>query len=100
MRCSEGGRSTCFPRRPTPVLCSLVHSPWRRPMTTTTDTRAVPDVRGLSVDFAVDIAMIFQEPMTALSPVYTIGFQIIETLRQHSPLSPEAAKERAMELLR
>ena len=29
------------------------------------------------------IAVIFQEPMTALNPVYTIGFQIVETLRQH-----------------
>ena len=47
-----------------------------------------------------DIAMIFQEPMTALNPVYTIGFQIIETLRQHSAMSPSDAKERALDLLR
>ena len=46
-----------------------------------------------------DIAMIFQEPMTALNPVYTIGFQIVETLRLHSTLSPEQAKQRALELL-
>ncbi|MCB2177317.1 MAG: ABC transporter ATP-binding protein [Actinomycetales bacterium] len=46
-----------------------------------------------------DIAMIFQEPMTALNPVYTIGFQIVETLRLHYTMSPEAAKERALELL-
>lgn len=46
-----------------------------------------------------EIAMIFQEPMTALNPVYTIGFQIIETLRLHSELSPDQAKERALELL-
>jgi len=46
-----------------------------------------------------DIAMIFQEPMTALNPVYTIGFQIVETLRLHSALSPDQAKERALELL-
>ncbi len=46
-----------------------------------------------------DIAMIFQEPMTALNPVYTIGFQIVETLRLHSALSPEHAKQRALELL-
>jgi peptide/nickel transport system ATP-binding protein len=46
-----------------------------------------------------DIAMIFQEPMTALNPVYTIGFQIVETLRLHYTMSPESAKERALELL-
>ncbi|GAA3740415.1 ABC transporter ATP-binding protein [Leifsonia bigeumensis] len=45
------------------------------------------------------IAVIFQEPMTALNPVYTIGFQIVETLRQHYGTSPAAAKERAIELL-
>jgi peptide/nickel transport system ATP-binding protein len=46
-----------------------------------------------------DIAMIFQEPMTALNPVYTVGFQIVETLRLHSPISPEEAKARALHLL-
>ena len=45
------------------------------------------------------IAVIFQEPMTALNPVYTIGFQIVETLRQHYGMSPVSAKERAIELL-
>ena len=45
------------------------------------------------------IAVIFQEPMTALNPVYTIGFQIVETLRQHYGISPAKAKERAIELL-
>ncbi|GAA0498035.1 ABC transporter ATP-binding protein [Microbacterium aurantiacum] len=48
-----------------------------------------------------DIAVIFQEPMTALNPVYTIGFQITEALRSHDrALAPSAAKERAIELLR
>jgi len=46
-----------------------------------------------------DIAMIFQEPMTALNPVYTVGFQIVETLRLHSPISPGEARERALHLL-
>ena len=45
------------------------------------------------------IAMIFQEPMTALNPVYTIGFQIMETLRAHFGMSPHEAKVRALELL-
>lgn len=45
------------------------------------------------------IAVIFQEPMTALNPVYTVGFQIVETLRQHYGMSPATAKDRAIELL-
>jgi peptide/nickel transport system ATP-binding protein len=46
-----------------------------------------------------DVAVIFQEPMTALNPVYTIGFQIVETLRTHIDMSPADAKARAIELL-
>jgi len=46
-----------------------------------------------------EVAYIFQEPMTALNPVYTIGFQIVETLRVHLPMGPAAAKERAIELI-
>jgi peptide/nickel transport system ATP-binding protein len=45
------------------------------------------------------IAVIFQEPMTALNPVYTIGFQIMETLRVHFNMTNEKAKQRAIELL-
>ncbi|HLR57438.1 MAG TPA: ABC transporter ATP-binding protein [Beutenbergiaceae bacterium] len=47
-----------------------------------------------------EIAVIFQEPMTALNPVYTIGFQIVETLRIHNDMGPAEAKQRAIELLR
>ena len=46
-----------------------------------------------------DVAYIFQEPMTALNPVYTIGFQIVETLRTHFDMGPHDAKVRAIELL-
>ncbi|MGV8977616.1 MAG: ABC transporter ATP-binding protein [Cellulomonas sp.] len=46
-----------------------------------------------------EIAVIFQEPMTALNPVYTVGFQIVETLRTHFTLSPKEARARAVELL-
>ncbi|MCA3176548.1 MAG: ABC transporter ATP-binding protein [Burkholderiales bacterium] len=47
-----------------------------------------------------DIAMIFQEPMTALNPLYTIGNQIIETLVLHEGLASDQARERAVQLLR
>ena len=46
-----------------------------------------------------DVAYIFQEPMTALNPVYTIGFQIVETLRTHFDMGPQEAKVRAIELI-
>ncbi|MCB1995608.1 MAG: ATP-binding cassette domain-containing protein, partial [Rhodoferax sp.] len=47
-----------------------------------------------------DIGMIFQEPMTALNPLYRVGNQISEVVRLHEGLSPAAAHERAVELLR
>ena len=46
-----------------------------------------------------EVAYIFQEPMTALNPVYTIGFQIVETLRTHFDMGPKEARERAIELI-
>src|SRR5699024_2590233 len=51
-------------------------------------------IRGL------DISMIFQDPMTALNPTLTIGEQLTEGLRQHRKVSKEAAKEKALEMLR
>jgi peptide/nickel transport system ATP-binding protein len=45
------------------------------------------------------VSMVFQEPMTALDPVYTIGSQIVETLVQHRNLDRRAAARRARELL-
>lgn len=47
-----------------------------------------------------DISMIFQEPMTSLSPVHTIGHQIVEAIRLHLPMTKREATERAIELLR
>ncbi|PCE16193.1 glutathione ABC transporter ATP-binding protein [Microbacterium sp. SZ1] len=46
------------------------------------------------------IATIFQEPMTALNPVYTIGHQLIEALTSHHDLDHRVARERAVQLLR
>ncbi|MBW4094656.1 MAG: ABC transporter ATP-binding protein [Acidobacteria bacterium] len=46
-----------------------------------------------------DVAVIFQEPMTALNPVYTVGFQIVETLRLHNEISPDEARVRAIRML-
>jgi len=44
------------------------------------------------------IAMIFQEPMTSLNPVYTCGNQIVEAIRQHQNISKKKAKEKTTEL--
>jgi peptide/nickel transport system ATP-binding protein len=57
------------------------------------DARTLRSMRGRVV------SMIFQEPMTALNPVYTIGFQIAEMLRSHQALSPKLARKRVIELL-
>jgi len=46
-----------------------------------------------------EISMIFQEPMTSLNPVYTVGSQIVEAIRLHQNVSRRAAKARAIELL-
>lgn len=46
-----------------------------------------------------EIAMIFQEPMTALNPVHRVGRQIIENISLHENLSPQAALKRAVELM-
>lgn len=47
-----------------------------------------------------DIAMIFQEPMTALNPVFTIGNQIVEVMRKHLKISKKEAHRRGVELLK
>lgn len=62
------------------------------------DMLAIPenslaDIRGSLV------SMVFQEPMTALDPVFTIGRQIVETIRRHEPVSRADAERRALDLL-
>lgn len=56
------------------------------------NSRALRDICG------TEIAMIFQEPMTAFDPVFTVGRQITETVRRHEGCSHEAAAARALEL--
>ena len=46
-----------------------------------------------------DIAMVFQDPMTSLNPVYTVGFQIVEVLQLHKGMDKQDARDRAAELL-
>jgi oligopeptide/dipeptide ABC transporter ATP-binding protein len=61
-------------------------------LATATEPR-MRDIRGN------DIAMIFQEPMTSLNPVFTVGDQIVESLRLHQGLGKRDARERAIEML-
>lgn len=61
-------------------------------LTTASDAR-LRDIRGN------EMSMIFQEPMTSLNPVYTVGEQIAEVLREHQSLSRRAAWSMAAELL-
>ena len=46
-----------------------------------------------------EIAMVFQDPMTALTPVYTVGWHIVEQIRLHTPLSKKEAREQAIAIL-
>jgi peptide/nickel transport system ATP-binding protein len=45
------------------------------------------------------IGMVFQDPLTSLNPLYTVGQQLTETIRTHLPLSPAQARQRAVDLL-
>jgi len=57
------------------------------------DVDALRDIRGAR------IGMIFQDPMTSLNPVFSIGFQLAEPLRKHMGMSKSAARKRCVELL-
>lgn len=57
------------------------------------DEKTLTGVRG------DDVGVVFQEPMTAFNPVYTIGWQIVEAIRAHRDVTAEQARERAVELL-
>ena len=97
------GESGCGKSITAMSILRLVPSPPGRLVSGTarldgTDLLAIPerqmrDVRGR------DIAMIFQEPMTSLNPVLTVGYQIAETVRRHERLSRRDARARAVEML-
>jgi len=61
---------------------------------TAMDSDEIREVRG------DEIAMIFQEPMTSLNPVYTVGDQIAETIQYHTKVSRKQAWDRAIEMVR
>ena len=71
---------------------------FRSPLTGLQDLTSASDERMRAIR-GNEIAMIFQEPMTSLNPVFTIGNQIAETLILHQGLSPSRAREQARALL-
>ncbi|MGR3584339.1 MAG: ABC transporter ATP-binding protein, partial [Pseudooceanicola nanhaiensis] len=63
------------------------------------DITRVPEARMRALR-GNDISMIFQEPMTSLNPVFTVGDQIAEAVKQHQGLDAGAAEQRAIEMLK
>lgn len=58
------------------------------------DDRSMESIRGR------EIGAIFQDPLTSLNPLFTVGAQLVETIRQHLPLSKADARARAVQLLK
>jgi len=63
------------------------------------DIMAIPESKMMKIR-GNDMAMIFQEPMTALNPVFTIGFQIMEAILLHQDVDEKQAREMAIDMLR
>ena len=119
-RAAEVLSDVSFDLRPGETLCLVGESGCGKSMTALAIMRLIPPlarigaghVRLRGADLAMhddeamrrvrgnNISMIFQEPMTALNPVYTVGDQISEPLRQHQGLSKRQARERAIEMLK
>ncbi|WP_227287957.1 MULTISPECIES: ABC transporter ATP-binding protein [Paracoccaceae] len=62
------------------------------------DLAQLPEARMKAVR-GDDVSMIFQEPMTSLNPVFTVGFQICEAIQTHRPVGRTAARAKAVEML-
>ena len=109
-----------FEVRPQETLGIVGESGCGKSVTSLSILRLIPDPPGRIVDGRIDfrgrnlldlsekdmrrirgneIAMIFQEPMTSLNPVYTVGNQIMEVLRLHRDMSKDEARARTIELL-
>jgi peptide/nickel transport system ATP-binding protein len=73
-------------------------SPAKKGQTTAVDLLSIPQEQWRNYRGG-EIAMIFQEPMSSLNPVYNIGFQIIEAIGLHQKVTPEQAKNQAIALL-
>ena len=103
------GESGCGKAVTARAILQVVDSPGRivagamtyRPDPMTVTDLAALDPRGGEMRSlrGKEIAMIYQEPMSSLSPMYTIGNQIIEALRWHFPISKQEARERAIAAL-
>jgi peptide/nickel transport system ATP-binding protein len=119
-RAAEVLSDVSFDLRPGETLCLVGESGCGKSMTALAIMRLIPplarigagSVRLRGADLAShddeamrqvrgnNISMIFQEPMTALNPVYSVGEQIAEPLRLHQGLSKSQARERAIEMLK
>ncbi|MBB5510239.1 ABC transporter ATP-binding protein [Paraburkholderia atlantica] len=95
------GESGCGKSATALSLMRLVAAPGRVTGSLRFDGRELLDLspREIRQVRGQQISMIFQEPMTSLNPVLSIGAQIVEALRQHEDLSKAAASKRAVELL-
>ncbi len=76
---------------PGEIVCGVVN--YRNRDLLQLSENEMEDIRGK------EIAMIFQDPMTSLNPVLTVGRQITETLRTHTTMDPEQSRKRAVKLL-
>ncbi len=85
------------------TLMGLTRSPQlalrRRGASSGTATCSAPSERELEQIRGQEIAMIFQDPISSLSPVHRIGDQIVEQIRAHEKISKAAALDRAVELM-